>query len=184
MRFRSSHTSPSGTLFYVFGGGFTVGDPFSDLPVIGALAERCRVEVVAPRYRLAPEHPAPAAIDDCRAVYRRLVDRGDAPRLLAGESAGGNLALLLAQGAVAEGLPLPAAVALLSPATDLRRDRELFEPVVGRDPTLGMFRIDEVAVGLGHAHFGDAEHARLLGQAHPQQALPEGQEEKPAAAAA
>ncbi len=125
----------NGSMLYVFGGGFIVGDPETDMPVIGALAEWCGVEVIAPRYRLAPEHPAPAASDDCMAVYRELAGSGGR-LLVAGESAGGNLALLTVQRAVAEGVPAPAALGLLSPAVDLRVDRELFGLVVDRDPSL------------------------------------------------
>lgn len=153
----------NGRLFYVFGGGFIVGDPETDMPVIGALAEWCDVEVIAPRYRLAPEHPAPAAGDDCWAVYGSLAAE-PGRLLLAGESAGGNLALLIAQRALAAGVRAPSAMALLSPAADLRRDRELFGSVINEDPSLsyqlmvdvasvypGSFALDhpQVSPGLG-----------------------------------
>ncbi len=150
-----------GRLFYVFGGGFIVGDPETDMPVIGALAEWCGVEVIAPRYRLAPEHPAPAAGDDCWAVYEAMA--AIPGRLLAaGESAGGNLALLTAQHAVARDVRPPSAMALLSPAADLRTDRALFGTVVDDDPSLsfqlmldvasvypGRFALDDPAVSPG-----------------------------------
>jgi len=134
----------NGHLFYVFGGAFIVGDPFIDLPVIGALAEHCRVEVIAPRYRLAPEFPAPRGFEDCMAAYRGLTLEHPESLLLAGESAGGNLAVLVAQAAVAEGIRLPRAMALLSPAIDLRSDPTLYGPTLGLDPTLHPNRLLDV----------------------------------------
>lgn len=140
---RSGGTT-NGRLFYVFGGAFIVGDPETDMPVIGALAEWCGVEVIAPRYRLAPEHTAPAAGEDCWAVYQALATV-PGRLLVAGESAGGNLALLTAQRAVAEGVRAPAALALLSPAADLRTDPTLYGPVVNSDPSLAFERVLDVA---------------------------------------
>ncbi len=136
-----------GTLFFVFGGAFIVGSPTADLPIIGALAEHCGLEVIAPKYRLAPEHPAPAAIEDCVAAYEAVAAQTPGRLLLAGESAGGNLALLVAQRAVAAGWRVPEAMALLSPAVDLRVDEELFVPVWGSDPTLHPSRMLDVLEG-------------------------------------
>lgn len=134
-----------GHLFYIFGGAFIVGDPFSDFPIIGALAEHCGVEVIAPRYRLAPESPAPAAAQDCLAAYEVLAAQPDVDRLfMAGESAGGNLSLVTAQSAVAQGVRLPSAMGLLSPAVDMRTDPELYQPTNGIDPTLPPSRMDDV----------------------------------------
>lgn len=152
-----------GRMLYVFGGGFIVGDPETDMPVIGALAEWCGVEVIAPRYRLAPEHTAPAASDDCIAAYRALTAT-PGQLLLAGESAGGNLALLTAQRAVAEGLALPSAVALLSPAADLRTDIELFGPDLNVDPSLSFQLMRDVArVYPGPFSLDDPAASPLLG---------------------
>ncbi|MCP3935118.1 MAG: alpha/beta hydrolase [Actinomycetia bacterium] len=146
---------PHAVLIYLFGGAFMVGDPISDLPIIGALAQWTAMTVVAPRYRLAPEHPAPAALDDTLAVYEALADQTSGTLVLAGESAGGNLALLTAQKARDAALRRPSAMALLSPAVDLRPGRDLFEPNVDRDPTLDASRMDEVLV----AYVGDSDPA-------------------------
>lgn len=157
----------NGRMLYVFGGAFIVGDPYCDLPVIGALAEQCRVEVIAPHYRLAPESPPPAAADDCLHVYRTLALEDGERLLVAGESAGGNLALLTTQMAVAEGLTSPAALALLSPAVDLRTGREFFEPTYGLDPSLHPVRMDgvtEAYVGGGDA--ADPMLSPLFGSMH------------------
>lgn len=147
--------SVNGRLVYVFGGGFMVGSPRADLPIIGALAEYCGVDVIAPHYRLAPEYPAPAAAEDCLAAYRSVIETHDGALLLAGESAGGNLALLVAQHAVSEGWRSPDALALLSPAVDLRVDSELHQPGFGADPTLHpdrMLDVLDVYVAGGDVH--------------------------------
>lgn len=165
LRIRSTTGGTSnGSMLYIFGGAFIVGDPETDMPVIGALAEWCAVEVIAPRYRLAPEHPAPAASDDCFAVYRAMV--ADEPHriLLSGESAGGNLALLTAQRAVAAGLRVPEALGLLSPAADLRTDRALFGPSADADPSISHQRaIDLAGVYPGELSLDDPQISPLFG---------------------
>ena len=138
-----------GTLVYIFGGSFIVGCPYSDMPIIGALADWCRVEVIAPKYRLAPEHPAPFASDDCFEVWKEVAASAEGPLLLAGESAGGNLAAVLAQRTISEGQRTPDALALLSPAVDLRTDLELFEPTTHTDPMLSPVRIGEMLATYG-----------------------------------
>lgn len=154
----------NGSMLYIFGGAFIVGDPETDMPVIGALAEWCGVEVIAPRYRLAPEHPAPAASDDCFAVYRALVADEPDRLLLSGESAGGNLALLTAQRAVAAGLRVPAALGLLSPAADLRTDRALFGASADADPSISHQRaIDLAGVYPGELSLDDPQISPLFG---------------------
>lgn len=148
----SAHGAPRGVLFYVFGGGFISGSPYCDLPIIGALAEQCQVEVIAPWYRLAPEYPAPAAIDDCVAAWEAVGAAYKGPLLLAGESAGGNLALLVAQRAKAAGIREATAMALLSPAVDLRTDPTLFEPTRSADPTLAPLRVNEISTVYARDH--------------------------------
>ncbi len=136
---RPKALSPDGAaaLLYLFGGGFVLGSPFEDLRITAPLAHHLGRPVFAPHYRLAPEHPFPAALDDAWAVYRALLERFGAERLaLAGESAGGNLALALLQHAQAETAPLPAAVALLSPAADLVEGGDSLAANAERDPTL------------------------------------------------
>jgi acetyl esterase/lipase len=85
------------------------------------LSELTGMRILLPDYRLAPEHPFPAGVDDCFAAYRWLVDQGVAeqPFTLAGDSAGGNLSLVTMMRARDAQLPLPDCAALLSPSTDL-----------------------------------------------------------------
>ena len=127
-------TEPGPLLVFLHGGGWVLGDLESHDPVCRAMAERARVRVLAVDYRLAPEHPFPAAYDDCVAAYRWVVghvaELGADPGRLAvgGDSAGGTLAASVAIAAAQEGLPL-AFPLLVYPGTDMRggtRSRELF----------------------------------------------------------
>ena len=109
------------TLLYLHGGGFVGCSPATHRPITAALA-RQGVRVFVPDYRLAPEHPFPAALDDVRAVWaalRPLVEADGHRLVVAGDSAGGNLALALMLALRDAGQALPAAAALFSPATDL-----------------------------------------------------------------
>jgi monoterpene epsilon-lactone hydrolase len=108
------------TLLYLHGGGYFACSAETHRPITVGFAQR-GFRVFAPDYRLAPEHPFPAAVEDAAAVYRGLIEQGNAPRqiLVAGDSAGGGLALALLA-AIRDGAdPLPAAAALFSPWTDL-----------------------------------------------------------------
>jgi glutathione S-transferase len=107
--------------FYIHGGGWVAGSPTSHRPLTWRLAKKMGIPVYAPDYRLAPEHFYPAGLDDCVAAYQGLLATGvpASSIVVGGDSAGGNLALALALRLKAEGLPLPAALVCLSPATDL-----------------------------------------------------------------
>lgn len=120
-------------ILYGFGGGFVQGSPVEDLSIIAPLCAAIGARVIVPDYRLAPEHPWPAALEDCFAVYRALSER---PFAIVGESAGGNLALGLMHGGRAEGLPLPGAAALMSPWCDLGNSGDSFCFNNARDPSL------------------------------------------------
>ncbi|MGJ0508452.1 MAG: alpha/beta hydrolase [Methylocystis sp.] len=106
------------TLVYLHGGGFLVGSPRAFRYVSKAFA-RAGFDVFAPAYRLAPAHVFPAALDDALRAYRAVLDARPGPVVLAGDSAGGGLAVSLMLRARDEGLPLPRAAALFSPWTDL-----------------------------------------------------------------
>lgn len=110
------HGWPEYRVLYVHGGGFIACSAKVYRPVTGSLARR-GLTLFVPDYRLAPEHPFPAALEDVVAAWTALAERG--PAGLAGDSAGGNLSLALMLEARARGLPMPIAAALFSPATDL-----------------------------------------------------------------
>jgi acetyl esterase/lipase len=127
-------------LLYVHGGAFAMGSPRTHRGLTRRLAIAARARVIVPAYRLAPEHPYPAAHGDLLAVYRALLARGvEASRIVvAGESAGGNLVLALAQALLGSGEPQAAGIVLLSPWLDLactgeslvaNRDLEVMVPV-------------------------------------------------------
>ena len=116
-------SSPRPTLMYIHGGGFIGGSPATHRPITAAFALQ-GFRVFAPDYRLAPEHPFPAPLDDVIAAWRALRAQHDADSpgqrlVVAGDSAGGNLALAMMLALRDAGERLPDAAALFSPATDL-----------------------------------------------------------------
>jgi acetyl esterase/lipase len=110
-----------GTLLYLHGGAWCLHLPAVYGRLAAGLSELTGLRVLMAEYRLAPEHPFPAAIDDCFAVYAWLAEHGYAERpfALAGDSAGGNLSLVTLMRARDALLPLPDCAVLLSPSTDL-----------------------------------------------------------------
>lgn len=125
-------------LLYLHGGGYFMGSPRTHRAISGRLARLTGATVYLPEYRLSPEHPYPAQLQDAMAAYRALLDHGVAPQRIAvaGDSAGGHLTLSLLLALRDNGLPLPAAAALLSPWTDTRLDSESIDGVGAGDPML------------------------------------------------
>ena len=109
------------TVLYLHGGGYIMGSAYGCRHLAGALSVATRRGVLVPDYRLAPEHPFPAALDDATTAYEWLVARGPeaADILIVGESAGAGLAMALLLSLRDSGLPLPAQAVLLSPWLDL-----------------------------------------------------------------
>ena len=117
---RNSSVNPSEVILYFYGGGFVYGGAYNDICITAALCHFSGTAVIAPEYRLAPEHPWPAASDDAFSVYTALLENDDISRIrFAGESAGGNLTLNLTHRVRQAGLPLPVSLALMSPWSDL-----------------------------------------------------------------
>ncbi|WP_165370566.1 alpha/beta hydrolase [Hymenobacter persicinus] len=114
--------APAGrVLLYLHGGGYVLGSLNTHRSLVGTLAQRCNLHALAVDYRKAPDYPFPAALDDARLAYRWLLEQGYQPHniIVAGDSAGGGLALALLIALRDEKLPLPAAAVCLSPWTDL-----------------------------------------------------------------
>jgi len=108
-------------ILYLHGGGWSLGNLVTSRFAASLFAQATELSVLSVEYRLAPEHPFPAGLEDCRAVWDALLQMGYQPRQIAllGDSAGGNLCLALTHLLRAEGAALPCAIGLLSPVTDL-----------------------------------------------------------------
>ena len=128
----------AGTILYFHGGGWVYGSPESVLSLTGHLVAKTGFGAYSVDYRLAPEHPFPAAIDDALSAYRALLDRGQDPSTIAfaGDSAGGGLTVTTCLAARDAGLPLPAAVVTFSPGVDATRTGESMDTKEGIDPIL------------------------------------------------
>lgn len=111
---------PSTVVLYLHGGGYFFGSPRTHRQIIIAMARTFAAPAYGLFYRLAPEHPFPAAVEDALHAYRWLLARHPGARIvLAGDSAGGGLSIATAVGARDAGLPLPAGIIGFSPWTDL-----------------------------------------------------------------
>ncbi|WP_329483788.1 alpha/beta hydrolase [Kribbella sp. NBC_01484] len=112
---------PRHVVLYFHGGVYALGDAFLSADLASQVGRRTRAKVISVDYRLAPEHPYPAAVDDALAAYEALLQNGTAPFhiVFVGESAGGGLAVATLINARDHGLPLPAAALVMSPYADL-----------------------------------------------------------------
>ncbi len=112
---------PRHVVLYFHGGVYVMGDASLTADLASQVGRRTGAKVISVDYRLAPEHPYPAAVDDALAAYEALLRDGTAPSdiVLAGESAGGGLAIATLVNARDHGLPLPAAAFVMSPYADL-----------------------------------------------------------------
>jgi acetyl esterase/lipase len=110
-----------GVILYLHGGVYVIGTAAATVPLVGELARRTGTRAVTLDYRLAPEHPYPAAVADAQDAYQGLLEQGvDAGQIaLAGESAGGGLAVATLLALRDAGIPLPSCAFLMSPYADL-----------------------------------------------------------------
>jgi acetyl esterase/lipase len=125
-------------LLYLHGGAFVIGSAQDYRSLFGELGRAAGVRAVAPDYRLAPEHPFPAAIDDVLTAYRALLAEGRPASsiVLAGDSAGGALVTGLLVAARDAGLPMPAGALLISPWVDLACEGHSMSTKAVADPAL------------------------------------------------
>jgi acetyl esterase/lipase len=134
--FQSGAVADGWAMLYLHGSGFATCSPRTHRALVSRLSDVCGMPVFTLEYRLGPEHKFPAGHDDSLAAYRWLLDQGHAAErvVVAGDSAGGHLAVWVALEALAAGLPAPAALVLMSPFLQptwelaRARDREVPDP--------------------------------------------------------
>ncbi|MFN4100704.1 MAG: alpha/beta hydrolase fold domain-containing protein [Pararhodobacter sp.] len=159
----SNRPRDMGVLLYFHGGAYLIGSPRTHSAMLAELAKRTGVRAFLPAYRLAPEHPFPAAFDDALAAYEGLVALGHAPGsiVLGGDSAGGGLALALLSHLCRAGKP-PAGLFAFSPWTDLTLAGASLVTNAAREQVLPAHRLTEVrAMIMGGARPADADDPRL-----------------------
>src|SRR6195256_2873598 len=145
-----------GAILHLHGGWFSAGSARAYRHLVGHIAARAGVRAFVPDYRLAPEHPFPAAVDDVVATYRGMDDKGIHRIAITGDSAGGNLALVLASYVATTAMPGKAILvgaAALSPVTDLTLSGATYETRADADP---FFTRPQVAE-LVHPYLGSAD---------------------------
>jgi epsilon-lactone hydrolase len=131
-------TKAENVILYFHGGVYVIGSAATSIPLVGDLARRTGAKVITVDYRLAPEDPYPAAVDDARAAYEGLLGQGIDPGQVAfsGDSAGGGLAVATLLALRAAGTPLPAGAFLMSPYVDLTLAGETLTEKQALDPVL------------------------------------------------
>ena len=143
-------------ILHLHGGWFSAGSARAYRHLVGHIAARAGTRAFVPDYRLAPEHPFPAAVDDVLATYRGMDDSGIRRIAITGDSAGGNLALVLASCVAANAVPAKAILvgaAALSPVTDLTLSGATYETRADADPYFTKQQVAE----LVHSYLGSAD---------------------------
>jgi monoterpene epsilon-lactone hydrolase len=143
-------------LLHVHGGWFVAGSATAYRHLVGHIAARAGARAFVPDYRLAPEHPFPAAVDDVLAVYRGMDDSGIRRIAVTGDSAGGNLALVLASCVAATAVPGKASLvgaAAFSPVTDLTLSGATYQTRADADPYFTKQQVAE----LVHSYLENAD---------------------------
>jgi acetyl esterase/lipase len=147
---------PDEAILHFHGGWFHAGSARAYRHLVGQIASRAGARAFVPDYRLAPEHPFPAAVDDVVATYRGMDDHGIRRIAITGDSAGGNLALVLASRVAAKAVSAKAilvGVAALSPVTDLTLSGASYETRAEADPYFTKPQVAE----LVHSYLGSAD---------------------------
>jgi phosphinothricin tripeptide acetyl hydrolase len=134
-------------VLYLHGGGYVIGSPRSHRHLAAAIAASAQASGLLLDYRLAPEHPYPAAVDDATAAYRWLLDQGIAPRhiVVAGDSAGGGLTVATLLALRDARVPLPAGGVCISPWVDLTCSGGSYATKADADPIVRRAGVEEMA---------------------------------------
>jgi monoterpene epsilon-lactone hydrolase len=133
------NAAPDRVILYLHGGGYVMGSINTHRAMVARISRAAQARVLALDYRLAPEHPCPAAIDDATAAYRWLLKQGYQPNkiVIAGDSAGGGLTFATLIALRDAKTPLPAAAVPISPWTDLAGTGESIKTRAAVDPMVG-----------------------------------------------
>jgi phosphinothricin tripeptide acetyl hydrolase len=134
---RPARARSDAVLLYLHGGGYVIGSPRSHRHLAEAIARAAGISCLLPDYRLAPEHPFPAAVDDALAAYRSLIEQrkiAPASIAIAGDSAGGGLTAVTLLSIRQAGLPMPGAAVCISPWTDLTCSAPSYQTKAATDP--------------------------------------------------
>jgi acetyl esterase/lipase len=169
---RPDGASADGVLLYIHGSGYNLCSTRTHRALVSQIAKRSGLPVFSTEYRLAPEHPFPAAPDDVRRAYDWLLEQGWSPDqvVVAGDSAGGHLTLDLGVQLVREGGAVPAGLLMLSPLADVSCDLIEQREQIKRDPL-----ISAAGVRRLFAHYlgdTDPKHPRLTHVLVPGEVLP------------
>jgi epsilon-lactone hydrolase len=150
---RPPSAAPGRVVLYLHGGGYVIGSPRSHRHLAAAVAGAAGASALLLDYRLAPEHPYPAAVDDAVAAYRWLLDQGAAPGhvVVAGDSAGGGLTVATLLALREARVPLPAGGVCISPWVDLSCGGESYRTKAAVDPIVQRAGVDQMA----RAYLGD-----------------------------
>ncbi len=135
------------TLLYLHGGAYTICSPKTHRGLTSSLSRETGIRVLAADYRLAPENPFPAAVEDAVSVYRWLIEGGTPADhiVVAGDSAGGGLTIATLVALRDRGIPLPAAAVTISPWADLEMTGESMTTKANVDPMLDRERLKDSA---------------------------------------
>jgi phosphinothricin tripeptide acetyl hydrolase len=144
---RPPSAEPGRVVLYLHGGGYVIGSPRSHRHLAAAIAGAAGASALLLDYRLAPEHPFPAAVEDATAAYRWLLDQAIAPEriVIAGDSAGGGLTVATLLALREARVPLPAGGVCISPWVDLTCSGASYGTKADADPIVGRSGVEEMA---------------------------------------
>ena len=144
---RPPSAEPGRVVLYLHGGGYVIGSPRSHRHLAAAIASAAGASALLLDYRLAPEHPYPAAVDDATAAYRWLLDQAIAPAriVIAGDSAGGGLTVATLLALREAGVPLPAGGVCISPWVDLTCGGASYATKAAADPIVRRDGVEQMA---------------------------------------
>jgi len=157
---RPDETRPDHVVLYLHGGGYVLGGPSTHRLLVARLARACDGQGLTVDYRLGPEHPYPAALDDAVSAYRWLLETGVAPAkiVIAGDSAGGGLTAATLVALRDAGVTLPAAAVCISPWTDLTLTAPSMTSKAASDPMVSR----ETLAPMAEAYLGGTDPATPL----------------------